>query len=203
MHSNLHHPVPSKWLWDLLPNILFFILLPIRYSFQRVGWLRATSKNISANWKRGFSRWTVTPIWFYSQSRYLGTCAKLMLASTFRDKLRRILGWMWEFCTIKCPESMQKNMILCSVGFAFVAKKRFVEDKTVFMYSWWSNYMKRFSQPSRSFAKFERKETKCGKKHFLFFLSKTGFRKRSFCWLTLFFFSDEQVNEVFFLFQQK
>jgi hypothetical protein len=123
MHSNLHHPVPSKWLWDLLPNILFFILLPIRYSFQRVGWLRATSKNISANWKRGFSRWTVTPIWFYSQSRYLGTCAKLMLASTFRDKLRRILGWMWEFCTIKCPESMQKKYDFMFCRFRFRCKK--------------------------------------------------------------------------------
>ncbi len=152
-----------------------FLFCYLRYSFQRVGWLRATSKNISANWKRGFSRWTVTPIWFYSQSRYLGTCAKLMLASTFRDKLRRILGCgsfaplsvlnqckkIW-FYVLSVSLSLQKNDLLKTKQSLCIRGGQII----------WKDF------PSRPdiLQSFERKETKCGKKRFLVFLSKTGFR---------------------------
>jgi hypothetical protein len=153
----------------------YFLFCYLRYSFQRVGWLRATSKNISANWKRGFSRWTVTPIRFYSQSRYLGTCAKLMLASTFRDKLRRILG-----CGSFAPLNVLNQ---CKKIWFYVLSVSLSLQKTI---CWRQNsphvfvvvklYEKIFPAVPNFCKVWKERDKMWEETFFLVFLSKTGFR---------------------------
>jgi len=182
-------------------HIIFYFATYNIHSRELVGFERQ-AKIYRPTEKRGFSRWTVTPIWFYSQSRYLGTCAKLMLASTFRDKLRRILG-CGSFAPLSVLNQCKKIWFYVLSVSLSLQKHDLLKTKQSLCIRGGQIIWKDFPSRPDLLQSLKGKRQNVGRNVFWFFFQKPVLGKEVFCRLTLFFFSDEQVNEAFFLFQHK